>query len=90
MLARGLRTPVGEIDIVARRRQVLAVVEVKTRATLDIAAGALGAEQRRRIERAAGYMLATLPNVRDADIRFDVMLVAPWRWPVHIMDAWGH
>lgn len=90
VLARDLRTPVGEIDIVARRRQVLAIVEVKTRPTLEDAAAAVRTEQRRRIERATGYLLTTVPNVRDADIRFDVMLVVPWRLPVHIMNAWGH
>ncbi|NQV21343.1 MAG: YraN family protein [Rhodospirillales bacterium] len=90
VLARDLRTPVGEVDIVARRRRVLAVVEVKARATMDEAATALGAKQRQRIARAAGYLQATLPAARDADIRFDVMLVVPWRLPVHIINAWGH
>src|SRR5436309_14565303 len=35
ILARRFRSPYGEIDIVARRRNLLAFVEVKARATLD-------------------------------------------------------
>jgi putative endonuclease len=90
ILARDLRTPVGEVDIVARRGRVVAFVEVKARATLNDAATALGGEQRRRIARAAEYVRASRPELRDADVRFDVMLVVPWRLPVHIMNAWGH
>ncbi len=89
VIARDLRTPAGEVDIVARRGRSVAFVEVKARATMDIAANALRPKQRERIARAAGYILAKLPDAQDADVRFDVMLVVPWRSPVHIMNAWG-
>jgi len=78
----------GEIDILARRGGVLAVVEVKARRSLDEAAHALRAVQRRRLVRAAGAVLVRRPDLAGLALRFDAMLVAPWRWPRHVMDAW--
>lgn len=88
ILARSLRTPVGEIDILARRGQVLAIVEVKARASLEEAAAALGPRQRRRLTRAAEVLLQRHPALRELALRFDVLLVAPGRRPRHILDAW--
>lgn len=89
ILLRDFRTPVGEVDIVARRGRTLAVIEVKARATRADAANALGHRQRQRIIRATEYLISSLPGAREADVRFDVMLVVPWRLPVHIINAWG-
>lgn len=88
IIARGFRTPVGEIDIVARRGRTLAVVEVKARADFAAAAEALGTRQRRRIADAALMFLRAHPDLAGLDLRFDVMLVRPWRWPRHLTDAW--
>ncbi len=88
ILARDHRAAPGEIDIVARRGRVLIFVEVKTRADFDRAAEALLARQRRRIARAAEGYLAARPELQVCHCRFDVMLIAPWRWPRHIRDAW--
>ena len=103
ILARRFRTAVGEIDIVARRGRTLAVVEVKTRTRRDAAAEAVSARQRRRIARAAEAVSARQrrriaraaeaflqqhPGCAGLDARFDVMLIAPWRLPVHMKDAW--
>ena len=88
ILARRFRTPVGEIDIVARRGRVVAFVEVKARADLVTAGESVGARQRRRIARAADVFLQKRPELRQLDLRFDVVLLAPWRLPVHISDAW--
>src|ERR1700761_3736810 len=85
--ARRFRTPVGEIDIVARRRGVLVFVEVKARATLDDAAYAVLPRQQRRIAEAAGAWLAAHPEDAEGDIRFDCMLVAPGKIPRHIPAA---
>ena len=49
VLAKRFRTPYGEIDIVARRRNLLAFVEVKARASLDEAAYAVTPRNQRRI-----------------------------------------
>lgn len=86
--ARGYKVPVGEIDIIARRGRLVAFVEVKARASADAANEALNPRQRRRIERAAGWFLAQHPDIGACDLRYDLMLVTPWRWPVHIGDAW--
>lgn len=88
ILARNYRTPVGEIDILARRGDTLAVVEVKARASLTAAGEALSARQRRRIARAAACYVAARPASAALGLRFDVMLVAPWRPPRHLVDAW--
>ncbi len=88
VLARRLRTSAGEIDILARRGSVLAVIEVKARPTLAQAAEAIGTQQRIRVTRAAEAFLAQHPALARLDLRFDAMLAAPWRLPVHIRDAW--
>ncbi|MFI4987677.1 MAG: YraN family protein [Alphaproteobacteria bacterium] len=88
ILASGFRVPAGEIDIVARRGGTLAIVEVKARASLADAAEALGARQRRRIARAASAFLQQYPAAVGLAVRFDVMLVRPWRLPRHMTNAW--
>ena len=88
ILARRYRSPVGEIDIVARRGNTLAVVEVKARADRTTARDSLRPRQRGRIIRAAEAFIASRPALAGMDIRFDVMVVAPWWPPAHITDAW--
>jgi len=87
ILARRWRSPVGEIDIVARRRALLVFVEVKARDNLDDAAWSVTERQRSRIIAAAEVWLARFPDPRIRDIRFDAMLVAPGRIPRHIPAA---
>jgi putative endonuclease len=87
ILARRWKSPVGEIDIVARRRSLLVFVEVKARERLDDAAWSVTERQRARIVAAAEAWLATYPDDRIRDIRFDAMLVAPGRMPQHITAA---
>jgi putative endonuclease len=93
ILARRVRTPVGEIDIVAMSKRptpygTLCLVEVKWRPTLDEAAEALTLRQRKRLTRAAASYLQHHPRHAAADLRFDVMLMAPGVWPRHVRDAW--
>ncbi len=87
ILARRWRSPLGEIDIVARRRQLLVFVEVKARATIDEAAEAVNERQRRRIAAAAEVWLAANPDKKIVDIRFDAILVAPGKIPRHVPAA---
>src|SRR5215472_8997753 len=77
ILARRWKSPAGEIDIVARRRNLLVFVEVKARDTLDDAAWAVSERQRARIIAAADAYLARFPDPRVIDMRFDAILVAP-------------
>lgn len=88
IVARGWRCPAGEIDIVARRGKILAIIEVKSRAEVTVAANALTPRQRRRISRATEALVASRPDLSRLDIRFDLMLVAPRRLPRHWRDAW--
>jgi putative endonuclease len=83
-----LKTPQGEIDLLARKGAVLAVVEVKLRATIDAALAAVTSRQRERLRRAGESFAARRPALRGAAIRLDLMALAPGRWPCHIPDAW--
>ena len=75
VLGQRLRTSAGEIDILAERDGLLAIVEVKRRATLAEAAFALSARQQARLAAAAEILLAGNPGWGRAGVRFDVMLV---------------
>jgi putative endonuclease len=88
ILARGWRCPAGEIDILARRGKVLAIIEVKSRSEIAVAATALAPRQRRRIARAAESFLLARPDLAGLDLRFDLMMVAPLRLPRHWRGAW--
>src|SRR5437763_15665431 len=77
ILARRWRSPVGEIDIVARRRRLLIFVEVKARENLDDAAWSVTDRQRARIVASAEAWLAMRPDDSLEDMRFDAVLVAP-------------
>jgi putative endonuclease len=87
ILARRWKSPLGEIDIVARRRHLLIFVEVKARADLDAAAWSVTARQQARIAAAAEIWLAQSPDQSIRDIRFDAVLVAPGRIPRHLPAA---
>jgi putative endonuclease len=87
ILARRWKSPVGEIDIVARRRSLLVFAEVKARNDLDEAAESINARQQRRIAAAAEAWLAAYGSEGWRDIRFDAILVAPGKMPRHIPAA---
>ena len=78
----------GEIDLLALRRGVLAVVEVKRRRTLEAALEAVRPSQRERLRRAAAQIASRRPALRNVAIRLDLFALAPGRWPRHIPDAW--
>jgi putative endonuclease len=88
IVARDWRCPAGEIDIIARRGNVLAIIEVKARATAADAISAVAPRQRRRIARAAASFLAARPELAGSSVRFDVMLVARHRMPRHLPGVW--
>jgi putative endonuclease len=87
IVARRWRTPVGEVDIVARRRRALVFVEVKARAKFDDAAFSVTDQAKRRIVAAAHAWLAAHPDDVMREIRFDAMLVVPGRMPRHMVNA---
>src|SRR5690242_11833131 len=75
ILGQRLRTPAGEIDVVAAKADLLAVVEVKARPTLADAAVALGTRQQARLMAAAEIALAEHPDWVRAGMRFDLIVV---------------
>ena len=83
-----LKTPISEIDILAKRGDVLAVVEVKSRTELEVALEAVGADQRERLRRAGVQLALARPALRDCAVRLDLIALAPGRLPLHIPDAW--
>ncbi|HEV2364186.1 MAG TPA: YraN family protein [Caulobacteraceae bacterium] len=83
-----LRTAQAEIDILARKGAVAAVVEIKRRATLAEALTAVGPRQRQRLLRTAESLLMRRRDLAGAQIRLDLVALAPGRLPRHIADAW--
>lgn len=90
IIARRYRATVGEIDLIARRGSVIAMVEVKARTGGNgtDAAESLGTKQRRRIERAASAYLAAHPGAETHTIRFDLVVVGSGLLPRHLPGAW--
>ena len=86
-VARRLKTPVGEIDLLVRRGDILAVIEVKARADLGQAAESISDRQWQRIARALEWYIAGRPALADRNFRFDALLVAGLRVR-HVPDAW--
>jgi putative endonuclease len=87
ILATRARTPVGEVDLVARRGRTLVFVEVKARGDDAQAALSLDGYRLRRVARAA-EALATRYARPDDTIRIDAVFVVPGRWPRHVVDVW--
>jgi putative endonuclease len=83
-----LKTRQGEIDLLAVRGRVLALVEVKRRTTLEAALEAVGFEQRERLRRAGRAVAASRPSLAGLGVRLDLLALAPGRLPRHIPDAW--
>ncbi len=84
ILARRYRTRLGEIDLIARRGDLVLIVEVKARRTLVEAMEAVAWQSERRIEGAADLWLARRPDHGRLSVRFDMVAVLPWRWPAHV------
>jgi putative endonuclease len=90
VLDRRVRTPVGEIDLVARKGALIAFVEVKARRTREEAAFAITPAAQARIARAAQIWLARHPWAAGLALRFDLIAITPRRLPEHRRDAWRH
>tara|TARA_R110000787_G_C13162316_1_gene419748 strand:+ start:35 stop:406 length:372 start_codon:yes stop_codon:yes gene_type:complete len=88
ILATRLRTPVGEIDLIASKGRIIAFVEVKARARRDHALGAVSPAGWQRISRAADFWMARRPHYADHGWRYDLIAIQPWHLPVHVRDAW--
>lgn len=87
LLSRRYKTPLGEIDLIARRGRVIAFVEVKARPTRTEALESVGRVSERRIVEAADMWLAAHPDAAGLNLRYDMISVTPWRLPQHLPDA---
>jgi putative endonuclease len=83
-----LKTRQAEIDLLAIRRGVLAVVEVKRRTSLAVALDTVTFDQRERLRRAGAALAASRPSLKGAAVRLDLIALAPGKLPRHIPDAW--
>jgi putative endonuclease len=88
ILDRRVRTPMGEVDLIARRGNLIAFVEVKYRRDVQIAAGAVTPASWQRIARAADFWMARHPSLADCGWRYDLIALAPGKLPQHLQDAW--
>ena len=88
IIAADVTTPAGQIDLIARRGRVLAIVEVKQRGGLNSALDALAPRQQIRLTNAASALLGRYPRWSSLNLRFDIVAIIPGRWPQHIVDAW--
>ena len=87
IVARRVKTPRGEIDLVARRGGTVAFIEVKWRAGGEGLDTAIDAYRLRRVAAAAEAVAHRYARSKET-MRIDVLLLAPGRWPRHIVNAW--
>jgi putative endonuclease len=87
IMARRARTPVGEVDLIARRGRTLAFVEVKARASQIEAERALDDWRLRRVAAAAQALAPRYEREGDT-LRIDAIFIVPRRWPRHMKDIW--
>jgi putative endonuclease len=95
LMAKGLRilgfrlkTPQAEVDLLASRGKILAIVEVKRRTSMLAELETASYEQRDRLRRAGADLAARRTALRGASVRLDLMALAPGKLPRHIPDAW--
>lgn len=81
------RTSVGEVDIVARKGDLIAFVEVKARSDLAAGVDAVSYPAQRRIAAAGELFISRQRDSERLSWRHDVIVVSPWKWPVHLEDA---
>ena len=88
ILERRFRSKRGEIDLIIKRGDMTAFVEVKARPTKkETALESISFKQRRRIEAAAEDWIKKT-GWSKGSLRFDVIAVAGLGLPHHISDAW--
>ncbi|NTJ44288.1 YraN family protein [Agrobacterium larrymoorei] len=87
ILALRYRTPLGEIDLIARRKDVIVFIEVKARRTETGAVDAVTFASQQRIRASADMWLSRRRDASRLSLRFDIVAVVPRRIPKHFIDA---
>ncbi len=88
ILSRRYKTPVGEIDLVARRGKTIVFIEVKARSAPAAALESITPRMKNRIGRAALHFIASHPHHASFGMRFDVIVLAPPFYLRHLDNAW--
>ena len=88
ILAQRYKTPVGEVDLIARKQNTIAFIEVKARDKYQDGVEAITYKQQMRCTRAAKYFIAAKPEYAELDLRFDAMIVLPGVSLKHLEGAW--
>ena len=81
------RTKLGEIDIIARRGDLVVCVEVKARRDVGSAVFAVTGTTQNRIRAASDIWLSRQPDAHRLSLRYDIVAVLPWRLPKHFVNA---
>ncbi|WP_370931464.1 YraN family protein [Bartonella sp. DGB1] len=84
ILSRRYKTKLGEIDIIAKKGNLIAIIEVKYRYSVTEAMQAIGYYNEIRIERASDLWLARRKDRYNLSLRYDLIIISPWRFPKHI------
>lgn len=87
IIAMRYKTKVGEIDLIVRRRDLVAFVEVKARREEGLAIDAVGYETQNRIRSASEQWLSRRRDAHLLTLRYDIVAVLPGRFPKHFPDA---
>ncbi|MCA1969007.1 unnamed protein product [Ciceribacter sp. T2.26MG-112.2] len=87
ILAMRYRVRAGEVDIIARRGELVAFVEVKARRDLKAAVDAVTFASQDRIRAAGDHWLARQPDVARLSLRYDIVAITPWKLPRHYEGA---
>ena len=89
LLARRFKSYHGEIDLIVRRGETTAFVEVKARASHDAAIASVTPYQSKRISAAAALWMARDAASNSSYCRFDIVAVNAYLWPSHIENAFS-
>ena len=82
------KTKHGEIDLIAKKKNMLIFIEVKTRPTIALGYDSISALQKERIENAARFFVRKHKKYLSYGLRFDGIVITPKKWPVHMINLW--
>lgn len=81
------KTRAGEVDLIARKGDLIVFVEVKARRDEALAVDAVGAMAQARIRSASDHWLSRAKDAHRLSMRYDIVAILPRRWPRHFTDA---
>lgn len=84
----GRGTGAGEVDLIVRRGKMLVFVEVKKRPSFTAGLHAITIENQTRVIRASAAFLARHPRYANMNVRYDAVILVPWKRPKHLQEAW--